>query len=87
VKRVNELDFYSLGLRDLARKLKVSPTRLLWLIQQEGMQRDPEFFKEIKIGKSNHKRYSAKCLGALKEHLEEIDLHEAFATRKAQTLA
>jgi hypothetical protein len=87
VKRVNELDFYSLGLRDLARKLKVSPPRLLWLIHAEGMQRDPEFFKEIKIGKSNHKRYSGKCLDALKQRLDEIDLDEAYATRKARRAA
>src|SRR5215207_4859974 len=60
VRRVNELDFYSLGLRDLAKKLGVGPTRLLWLIKKEGLQKNADFFKEIKIGKSSHKRYSGK---------------------------
>jgi hypothetical protein len=65
VKRVNELDFYSLGLYDLARKLGVNATRLLWLIQRDRMQEDADFFKVIRIGKSTHKRYSGKCYEAL----------------------
>jgi hypothetical protein len=71
VRRVNELDFYSLGLRDLARKLRVKETRLLWLIQREGMQEDPDFFKVIKIGR------------ALRAKLAEIDLDALWANRKA----
>jgi hypothetical protein len=34
VKRVNELDFYSLGLRDLAGKLGENETHLLWLTRR-----------------------------------------------------
>jgi hypothetical protein len=83
VKRVNELDFYSLGLRDLARKLRVKETRLLWLIQREEMQEDPDFFKVIKIGRSTHKRYSGRCYDALKAKLAEIDLDALWANRKA----
>jgi len=84
VKRVNELDFYSLGLHDLARKLGgMSPTRLLWLIQMDRMQEDADFFKIIRIGKSTHKRYSGKCYEALRAKLTRINLTELWANRKA----
>jgi hypothetical protein len=81
VKRVNELDFYSLGLRDLARKLGVNATRLLRLIQKDRMQEDSDFFKAIRIGKT-HKRYSDKCNEALRAKLTEINLNELWANRK-----
>jgi hypothetical protein len=83
VKRVNELDFYSLGLVDLSDKLKVNRIRLLWLIQAKRMQQNPEFFKPIRIGGTLHKRYSVNCLDALRLILGEINLDEMWANRKA----
>ena len=83
VKRVNELDFYTLGLKDLAKKLKKGEARLLWYIRSEKMQEDPEYFKEIRIGKSTHKRYSKKCYEKLQASLMEIDLDQRWANRKA----
>ncbi len=71
VKCVNELDFYSLGLRELARKLGVNETHLLWLIRRDRMQEDANFFKAIRIGKSTYKRYSGKCYEALRAKLTE----------------
>jgi hypothetical protein len=84
VKRVNELDFYNLGLRDLARKLAVKEVRLLWLIQQERMQDDPDFFKTIRVGKTSYKRYSRKCFEALRAKLDEIDLNTLWGSRKSE---
>jgi hypothetical protein len=81
VRRVNELDFYSLGLHDLAHKLGVIPTRLLWLINKDRMQEDADFFKVIRIGKSTHKRYSVKCLEALRATLTRTNLSELWAKR------
>jgi hypothetical protein len=81
VKRVNELDFYSLGLYDLARKLGENATRLLWLIKRERMQEDADFFKAIRIGKSTHKRYSVKCYEALRAILTRINLNELWEKR------
>jgi hypothetical protein len=83
IKRVNELDFYSLGLRDLARKLGVNETHLLWLIRRDRMQEDADFFKAIRIGKSTHKRYSGKCYEALRAKLTRINPNELWANRKA----
>jgi hypothetical protein len=82
-RRVNEVDFYSLGLRDLAHKLGTHTNRLLWLIQKEGVQKDPEFLKAIKIGKTVHKRYSAKCYEAFRAQLAEVDLDALWKGRKA----
>ncbi|MGY8666282.1 DUF3644 domain-containing protein [Bradyrhizobium sp. UFLA05-109] len=81
VRKVNELDFYSLGLRDIAKKLKRSEAKLLWLIVQDRMQDNPEYFKEIKIGRSLHKRYSGKCLASLSARLSKIDLDALYASR------
>ena len=83
VRRVNEIDYYSLGLMDLARKLEKPSNRLLWFIMQEGMQKDPEFFKLLRIGKSIHKRYSAKCYEALRATFAEVDLDALWDNRKA----
>lgn len=69
VKRVNELDYYTLGLKDLARKLKVNEHRLLWHIRNEKIQEDSEYFKVIRIGKSTHKRYSGKCFEKIRTNL------------------
>jgi hypothetical protein len=38
VKRVNELDFYSLGLKDLADKIEISQPRTLALVKHLNLQ-------------------------------------------------
>ncbi len=78
VKRVNELDYYSLGLRDLAGKVGMTPPKALALVIHLGLQDSEDFFKEIVIGKSRHKRYSAKALDALKKALPEVDMGEVW---------
>jgi hypothetical protein len=83
VKRVNETDFYSLGARDLAKKLGKKETRLLWFIQREKVQENPDFFKVITIGKSPFKRYSKPCYEMLRERLAEVDLDALWKARNA----
>lgn len=82
VRRVNELDYYNLGLLDLSRKLGKSAPKVGILIESEGMRSDPEFYKEIKIGKSIHRRYSRKALEKLKERLQVVDLEAVWATHR-----
>ena len=82
VKRVNEIDFYSLGLRDLAKKLEANQTRLLWFIEREGVQADPEWFKVITVGKVSQKRYSKPCYEMLKDKMAEIELDALWASRR-----
>ena len=74
VKRVNELDYYSLGLQQLAKKLKVTQPKTLALVKYLDLQSSEEFFKEIRVGKATFKRYSPKALDALKKALKTADM-------------
>ncbi|MGH7045872.1 MAG: hypothetical protein ACREE2_05710 [Stellaceae bacterium] len=73
VRRVNELDFYSLGMRDLEKKLGVPQARILLLMKRDRLQGNPEYFKLINIGGSKHKRYSPKALDYLVRHRQDIE--------------
>jgi hypothetical protein len=64
VKKVNELDYYSLGLKDLADKASLNQPRALALVKHLDLQSSTEFFKEVRIGKVVFKRYSQKALEA-----------------------
>ncbi len=72
VKRVNELDYYSLGMRDLEKKLGIPQARILLLMKRDKIQADPEYFKLIRIGGSQHKRYSPKALDYLAQRKPDI---------------
>lgn len=70
VKRVNELSFYSLGLRDLATKLGLNQHKTLALVRNLKIQESDDFFKVIVIGKAQFKRYSPKALDRLVQAVE-----------------
>lgn len=82
VKRVNELDFYSLSLTDLAEKLKLSNPKALSLIYHLNIQSNEEYFKTIKINSSLFKRYSPKALDFLKKELPKIDINKIWENYK-----
>jgi hypothetical protein len=82
VKRVNELDYYSLGLKDLAEKLKLSLPRTFALVRHLDLQSSTEYFKPVQIGKSVFKRYSAKALDALYQSLKTVDLEKVWELHK-----
>jgi hypothetical protein len=79
VKRVNEIDFYSLGLNDLAEKLELSAPKTLAVIRHLKLQEDDDHFKEIKIGASRFKRYSAQALDRLKKELPALDIEAIWS--------
>ena len=74
IKRVNEVGYYSLGLQDLADKTEVGRNKLLTVIKELELQEDEEYFKEIRIGKVSHKRYSSKALDKLREEIPRLDI-------------
>ncbi|TES93329.1 MAG: hypothetical protein E3J87_02495 [Candidatus Cloacimonadota bacterium] len=78
VKRVNELSYYSLGLRDLAVKLRMTMPRLLAVVYHLNMQDDQEYFKEFRIGGARFKRYSREALHLLKEQIPKLDLKKVW---------
>lgn len=78
VKRVDELGFYSLGLRDLAKKLGLTPPKVLALIRSLNLQEDNECFKEIRVGTATFKRYSQKAISRLEEAKGNVDIQEVW---------
>lgn len=82
IKRVNELDYYSLSLTQLAEKLGLSRMRALALVRHSRIQESDDYFKEIAVGKAHFKRYSAKALEKLKGDLETVDMDEVWAKHK-----
>lgn len=82
VKRVNELDYYSLGLSDLAKKIGLGPNRTLALVRHLKLQDSTEYFRAIPIGKSVFKRYSQKALDALQQALKTVDMDKVWALHR-----
>jgi hypothetical protein len=79
VKRVDELGYYSLGLRELSDKIGVSTNKTLAVVRHLGLQDDPDFFKAIHIGKASFKRYSSKALDHLKKQLPVLNIDQIWA--------
>ncbi|MFA7383930.1 MAG: DUF3644 domain-containing protein [Desulfurivibrionaceae bacterium] len=82
VKRVNELDYYSLGAQKLADKVGLTMYKLLALVWHLKLQKSDEYFKIIKIGSQIHKRYSQKAYAAVVAALENIDMEEVVKKYK-----
>lgn len=79
VKRVNELDYYNLGLNQLVNNIKstypfVTGPKLLKLINHLKIQENPQLFKEIRINSQCYKRYSRKAQELLISKIPELDL-------------
>ncbi len=78
VKRVDELGFYSLGLKDLAKTIDLSPPKTLAFIKAVKLQQDADCYKEIKVGRTKFKRYSEKAVSVLNEAKSEMSLDEVW---------
>ena len=82
VKRVNELDFYNLGAKDLAEKLGLTQPKTLAIVDHLHMRDDADCYKEFSIGSIRHKRYSQKAIGRLKEALENESIDNIWKKHK-----
>lgn len=78
IKRVNELDFYNLGLADLSEKVGLTEPKTLAVIRYLGIQNSEEFFKMIRIGSTKFKRYSQKAIQEIKKGLPELNMCEVW---------
>ena len=85
VKRVNELDFYSLGARDLAAKVGLTVPKLLAVLDYAELRKDPSCYKEFRIGKTVLKRYSSKAITKINETLEKKAADEIWIERRGHT--
>jgi hypothetical protein len=84
VKRVDELGFYNLGAKQLAEKVGLTMPKLLAVVDYLGLRKDPECYKEFKIGKTVFKRYSQKAIDAIKEALKTENAEEIWRKRHAK---
>lgn len=82
VKRVNELDFYSLGLKDIAAKVDLGANKALAVVKYLGLQESEDYFKEVKVGKTKFKRYSKNALEKIKEEIPKLDMNDIWAKHK-----
>lgn len=78
IKRVNELEFYTLNLTALSKKTKVSKAKLLAVVKELKLQENQDAFKEIKIGTQVYKRYSPLALDILKKKLPKLDIESIW---------
>lgn len=82
VKRVNELDYYSLGLKELAQKLAMTQPKTLALVEHLRLKQSDEFFKLVTVGKQTFGRYSQKALSAARQELGSVDMNAVWAAHK-----
>lgn len=74
VKRVNELDYYSLGAKNLADKVGLTMYKLLALVWHLKLQESDEYYKILRIGSQVYKRYSKKAYEAIVAALEKVEM-------------
>lgn len=80
VKRVDELGFYCLGLRQIAEQVGLTMPKTLAMVRYLGMESDSECFKLVKIGKAQFKRYSTKAATRIKEELQKVSIDDIWKT-------
>jgi hypothetical protein len=80
VKRVNELEYYCLSLRQVAEQVGLTMPKTLAMVRYLSMETDAEYFKLIKIGKVVYKRYSQKATARIKEELPKVSIDEIWKT-------
>jgi hypothetical protein len=74
VRRVDELSFYNLGARELAEKIRESQIKVVAVVDYLGLRDDPACYKEFRIGRVRHKRYSQKAIDRIKDELEKTPI-------------
>lgn len=84
IKRVNELDFYSLGLKQLAAHVNLTEPKTLAVVRHLQLQEDADCFKVISIGSQKHKRYSQHAATRIKNALAGLDLEQVWRKHGAR---
>lgn len=81
LRKVNDLDFYSLGVDEVARRVGLTRPRLISLVDYEGVRENRDLYKEFRIGASTYKRYSNQAVAYLRRRKDEVDMDEVWANR------
>lgn len=85
VRRVNELDFYNLGAKQLAENVGLSLPKTVAVVDYLGLRNNLEYYKEFRIGSQTHKRYSPKAIEKIKEALKRESADEIWRMRKLKS--
>ncbi len=78
IPAVTELDFYPLGLRDVAKKVGLSAPKTTAIIRALSLQSDLDCFKEFLVGRTHLGRYSAKAVERIKSELPKLDMTKVW---------
>lgn len=78
VRKVDPLGFYTLGAKDLARKIDLTLPKTIALIRYLRLQESDEYFREFKIKSVSHKLYSRKALEKLRQEMPQVDMEEVW---------
>ena len=84
VRRVTELGYYNLGAQQLAAHLGLTMPKTVAVVDYLQMRDDPEYYKEISVGKMIHKRYSQKAIDRIKLYLETESIESIWAKTRSQ---
>ena len=87
VRRVNELDFYSLGAAQLAKNIGLTQPKSRALVDHLRLREDCECFTEIKIGGTTHPRYSPKAMKKMRDALATETIEDIWAAYRAKQKA
>ncbi|MBI4267948.1 MAG: hypothetical protein HY662_04100 [Chloroflexi bacterium] len=87
VKRVDELGFYNCSLTQVAEKVGLTGPKTLAMIRYLGIEEKDDYFKRIRIGKSEFKRYSQKTTELIKETLPRVSLNGIWETHRPRKKA
>lgn len=81
IKRVNELDYYSLNTTKLAEKVELTVPKTVAIIRHLNLQNDSNCFKEISIGRQKHKLYAPEAITRIQETLATTSIDEIWESR------
>jgi hypothetical protein len=84
VRRVNELDVFSLGAKQLAEKVGLTTPKVVAVVDYLGLRKDPDCYKEFKIGSQTHKQYSPKAIEKVTEALKREGIDEIWRKYRAR---
>jgi hypothetical protein len=82
VRRVNELGYYSLGAKDLAEKVGLTPPKSRAVVDYLALRKDPDCFKEFQISGLTHARYSHKAIKKIEQALAVSSIDDIWAAHR-----
>jgi hypothetical protein len=85
VKQVNELDFYNLGAKQLAQHVGLTMPKTVAVVDYLRLREDADCYKEFKIGKTRHKRYSQRAIEKIRAALKTESADDIWRKRQVKT--